>query len=130
TFVLVGAAVAAIVLLLHRIPLSTSEIWSTLAQAKTTSGSKLGVIHVGLGGKGLPDLSLSYTLLTALLCWPVFNLAAYGTDHDLAQRMLTCKSAVKGGQSAIGAILIGLPITALFMAIGLLLYIFYDRRDV
>jgi Na+/proline symporter len=41
--------------------------------------------------------------------------------------MLTCRSAVKGSQSAIGAILIGFPITLLFMAIGLLLYIYYDR---
>jgi Na+/proline symporter len=75
------------------------------------------------------DFSRPYTLLTAVLCWTVFNLAAYGTDHDLAQRMLTCKSAVSGGKSAIGAILIGLPITGLFMVIGLLLYVFYDRQD-
>ena len=126
TVVLVGAALAAVALLLHRIPASPSQIADVLGAAKTATGTKLDVLRLGVP----LDLSRPYTLLTALLCWTVFNLAAYGTDHDLAQRMLTCRTAVQGGRSAIGAILIGLPITALFMAIGLLLYIYYDRPDV
>lgn len=134
TVVLVGAAVAAIALLAGRIPVSTSQIIQTLASAKTAAGSPKTLvldsgIHPGTSGLGI-DFARPYTLLTAVLCWTVFNLAAYGTDHDLAQRMLTCRSAAKGSQSAIGAIVIGLPITALFMIVGLLLYIFYDRRDV
>lgn len=129
TIVLVGAAVAAIALLLHRIPIDHAHILDALRHARTADGTKLDSIRLGLDPSGRPILSSSYTLLTALLCWPIFNLAAYGADHDLAQRMLTCKSALKGAQSAIGAIVIGLPITALFMAIGLLLYIFYDRPD-
>lgn len=133
TIILVGAAVVAIAILLNRIPVSTGEVVQTLSDAKVTSGSKVDVIRSGLdlsrSDLGL-NLSQPFTLVTALICWTIFNLAAYGTDHDLAQRMLTCKSAVKGGQSAVGAILIGLPITALFMVIGLLLYIFYDRQDV
>jgi Na+/proline symporter len=56
-------------------------------------------------------------------------MAAYGTDHDLAQRMLTCKSAIKGSRSAIGGIILNLPIVALFMILGLLLWIFYKRPD-
>jgi solute:Na+ symporter, SSS family len=133
TIILVGAAVVAIGLLLNRIPAPTSDVIDVLAKTKTDAGSKLDVIRTGIDVSrtdlGL-DLSQPFTLVTALLCWTIFNLAAYGTDHDLAQRMLTCKSAVQGGKSAVGAILIGLPITALFMAIGLLLYIFYDRPDV
>lgn len=131
TFVLVGAAVIAVVLLLQRIPAPPSEIVDVLRVAPASSGSKLDIVKVGVSSTGWwPDFSQPYTLITALLCWTVFNIAAYGTDHDLAQRMLTCRSAVQGGRSAVGAILIGLPITALFMAIGLLLYIYYDRPDV
>lgn len=133
TIVLVGAAVAAIAILLHRIPAAPGELVDVLGAAKTAAGTKLDVIHIGLA-PGKPwlgiDMSQPYTLLTALLCWTVFNLAAYGTDHDLAQRMLTCRTAIQGGRSAIGAIIIGVPITAMFMAIGLLLYILYDRHDV
>jgi SSS family transporter len=133
TIVLVGAAMVAIGLLLHRIPVSPGRVLNVLNDAKTATGSKLDALRIGVDASkpwfGL-DLSQPYTLVTAALCWTIFNLAAYGTDHDLAQRMLTCRNAFQGGKSAIGAILIGLPITALFMAIGLLLYIFYDRPDV
>jgi SSS family transporter len=128
TVVLVGAAVAAVLILWHRIPASGAEIVNAL-QHPASGSSKLETLRLGLAPGGFPDWSAKYTLLTAVLCWSVFNLAAYGTDHDLAQRMLTCGTAVQGSRSAIGAILIGLPITALFMAIGLLLYVFYDRPD-
>lgn len=133
TIILVGAAVVAIGLLLSRIPVPAGDVVDVLASAKTESGTKLDVIRTGVDlsrtDLGI-NLSQPFTLLTALICWTIFNLAAYGTDHDLAQRMLTCKSAVQGGKSAVGAILIGLPITALFMVIGLLLYIYYERRDI
>lgn len=132
TVVLVGAAVAAIVVLLNRIPAPVSHLVDVLAAAPagtSSAGSKLDVVRVGVSSAGL-DLAKPYTLVAALLCWPVFNLAAYGTDHDLAQRMLTCRTAAHGARSAVGAILIGIPITAIFMVIGLLLYVFYDRPDV
>jgi SSS family solute:Na+ symporter len=40
--------------------------------------------------------------------------------------MLTCTNAVAGGRSAIYAIIINLPVVALFMAMGLLLWIFFQ----
>jgi SSS family transporter len=131
TIVLVGAAVAAIVVLLNRIPLDTARLSDVLAAAPAGSagGSKLDLIRNGVSSTGV-DFARPYTLIAALLCWPIFNLAAYGTDHDLAQRMLTCRTAAQGAKSAIGAIIIGVPITAIFMAIGLLLYVFYERQDV
>jgi SSS family transporter len=128
TVVLVGAALAAILILWHRIPADPGAIAEALRHP-ASGPSKLEVLDLGLDSSGRPDLWRPYTLLAALLCWPIFNLAAYGADHDLAQRMLTCRTAVQGSRSAIGAILIGFPITLLFMAIGLLLYIFYDRPD-
>jgi Na+/proline symporter len=45
----------------------------------------------------------------------------------MVQRMLTCKNAAKGGRSAITAILIAIPIVALFLLIGLLLFVFYKQ---
>jgi Na+/proline symporter len=44
--------------------------------------------------------------------------------------MLTCRSAAKGSWSVILGILIGLPVSFLFLAIGLLLYIFYRLPEV
>lgn len=127
--VLLGAVLCALLLLLHRIPLDLTQIVSLL------DGTHVGSDHGGQGHSKLTVLSLNislgadFTLFTAVSGWLLFNLAAYGTDQDLAQRMLTCKTATAGGRSAIVAILIGIPVQMLFMAMGLLLYVFYTYRD-
>jgi solute:Na+ symporter, SSS family len=132
TFVFVGAALAAAILLLTRIPMDPPQIAEVLAATPTDNGSKLTTLKLGIDPRQ-PGLGFSpaatYTVLTAVIGFTIFNIAAFGTDQDLAQRMLTCKSAAAGSRSAIAAILIGLPVTALFMALGLLLYIFYRRQD-
>jgi len=122
TIVFVGAAVVAIVVLLQRIPADVPTIWRSLAQTPTSAGaSKLTFLSTS-GAPGSP-----FTIWTALVGFTIFNVAAYGTDHDLAQRMLTCRSAAKGSQSAIGAILVSIPVTLLFMLAGLLLFVFYRQ---
>jgi SSS family transporter len=133
TVVLVGAVVAGAAVLLHRIPLSIPEIYHALAETKGVDGScKIDLFRAGFDVRR-PGLGFeperTYTLLTAVFGFSLINMAAYGTDHDLAQRMLTCKSALKGSRSAIGGILLNLPIVALFMAVGLLLWVFYKRPD-
>ena len=132
TVVFVGAAVVAAMLLLHRIPLSAGEIIAELSSPGAGASSKLTVIDPGwdLSKSGLGfDASSYYTLLTALTGLTLLNIGAYGTDHDLAQRVLTCRDAAQGSRSVIAAILAGIPVIALFLAIGSLLYIFYQRPD-
>jgi Na+/proline symporter len=51
-------------------------------------------------------------------------------DHDLAQRMLTARSAWRGGLSLLAAQCVSVCVVSLFLAVGLLLYIFYRRPDV
>lgn len=124
TVVFVGAALIAAAVLLHRIPIGAGELVDVLRTPAPGAASKLALLDTSL------DPSAKYTLWTALTGFVLFNIAAYGTDHDLAQRTLTCKSAIKGSRSVIGAILVGLPVTFLFMLIGLLLFVFYSRADV
>ncbi|MBA2481611.1 MAG: sodium/solute symporter [Planctomycetes bacterium] len=121
--VLIGATLAAAGVLLHRIPIPVTEIVSELASTRVGDHSKLAVLSFDLSP------GTTFTVFTAITGWVLFNLAAYGTDQDLAQRMLTCKDAVRGGRSALFAILMGIPVTMLFMAIGLLLYLYYQRPD-
>lgn len=123
TAILVGAVLVAVAVLWHKIPVSASEIIDSLKQGTTTQGSKLQIIDASL------TFSKPFTLLSCIVAFTLLGLASYGTDHDMAQRMLTCKSAWKGGQSAILAILTSIPIIALFLVIGLLLWIFYTRPD-
>jgi SSS family solute:Na+ symporter len=126
TIVLLLAVLAAIAVLLHRIPVDVPSIVDALRHPPTPpgdAGSKLHLIDA------TADAARPYTLWTAIIAFTMMGLASYGTDHDLAQRMLTCRSAVKGGQSAILAIAAGIPIVSLFLLIGLLLHIFYARPD-
>jgi SSS family transporter len=128
--VLLGAAISALALLLMRIPLSLA------ATATLLHGTLVGHDHHGAGHSKLTVFSLSldagenYTLFTAVSGMLLLNLAAYGADQDLAQRMLTCRNALSGGRSALGAIIAGIPVQLLFMAIGLLLCVFYAHPEV
>jgi Na+/proline symporter len=81
--------------------------------------SKLTLVSVST------DPSKAYTLWTAVIAFTVMGIGSYGVDHDLAQRMLTCKNSREGGKAAIGAIIAGIPTVALFLVIGLLLWVFY-----
>jgi SSS family solute:Na+ symporter len=133
--VLLLAAGAATLVLLRAIPLSPGEIVRTLAETPgggAAGGSKLTVIDPGLDfSKPLSgfDPRAPFTLLTAITGFALLSIGAYGTDHDLTQRMLTCRSAVRGSGSALLAMLINLPVILVFMAIGLLLHIYYQRPD-
>jgi SSS family transporter len=130
--VLVGTIAVAFVLLWSRLGLSWTEISSVLSSTPAGDGDpasglgsgKLRWLDLGL------DPSRPYTLPAVLVGFTLFNMAAYGTDQDLAQRMLTCRSARAGGWSVILANVISWPVTALFLGLGLLLYIFYRDQDV
>src|SRR5690606_26015565 len=95
--VFVLAAAAALYVLLDRIPLAPAEIYAALRETPVGDRSKLTVLDVGLDpaapGWGF-NPAQGYTLLTALFGFSLLNLAAYGTDHDLTQRMLTCRNAI------------------------------------
>lgn len=116
--IVVGALLMSMVLLLDAIPLPIGEVFDVLqAEGKTK------LVDTSM------DLSRSDTLLAAIAL-TFFYAAAFGTDHDMAQRLLTCKSLTHSIGSLIGATLIALPITVLFMFTGLLLFVFYARPDV
>ncbi len=124
TAIFTGAACIAIVVLMQKIPLSLGEIVEVLKHPGGDTASKLTLFKLGFDGF---DPKHAYTILTAIFGFSLLNLGAYGTDQDLAQKMLPCKSAVSGSRSAIGGILVGIPVTALFMVAGLLLYVFYRQ---
>ncbi len=120
--VVVGSVIVALVLLYTRIPLSLTEIIDTLNDE--TAGNKLQCLDFSIS----PEKN--YTLWTALLGIMLINLAAFGTDQDLTQRLLTCRSARSGSWSVIASNLIAWPVVFLFLCLGLLLYIYYQRPDI
>lgn len=123
--VLLIALGVSMAVLLGKIPLGAGEIVSTLREAQTPDGAgKLAVVDTRL------DITLPYTLWTAIFGFTLFNLAAYATDQDLVQRMLTCRTALKGSWSVVVSNIMGIGVVALFLTLGLLLYLYYQRPDV
>ncbi len=121
--VFVGSVGAALWVLLSRIPLGGAELVAALHSPGTGGSSKLAVLDFSV------DPARSFTLWTALSGWMLLNLAAFGADQDLAQRMLTCRSARSAQWSAILSQAISWPVVAMFLVIGLLLHVFYQRPD-
>ena len=120
--IVVGTALLSIAILLHRIALPPAAIFHQLAAATAPSGgSKLRLLDLSL------NPASSYTLWTALIGQTFFMTAAYGTDHDLAQRFLIAKSPARGAASVIASQFIGMAVVSLFLCIGLLLFLFYRQ---
>jgi Na+/proline symporter len=60
----------------------------------------------------------------------LLNIAAFGLDQDMTQRMLTCRSAKQGSQALVYSIVMVIPVMLVFIIIGLLLFIYYQRPDI
>jgi Na+/proline symporter len=60
----------------------------------------------------------------------LLNFGNQGLDQDNTQRLLACRDAREASRALYAAALIGLPVILLFLVIGSLLYLFYDRPDV
>jgi solute:Na+ symporter, SSS family len=70
-------------------------------------------------------LASDYTLFSALIGTTLGNMAAFGTDQDMVQRMLTAETYQKARRSLITAAFMDIPIAAAFTFIGILLYVYY-----
>jgi SSS family solute:Na+ symporter len=70
-------------------------------------------------------LGSEYTVFSALIGTTLMNMAAFGTDQDMVQRMLTAETHQKARRSLITAAFMDLPIAAVFTFIGILLYVYY-----
>ena len=124
-FIVAGAALLSIALLLRAIPLPIHGIIKALAEPLPD--------HHGHGKLQLVNLTADpndpYTLWAAVLGSTWLSTAVLGVDQDFAQRFLVSKSASKGALSLLWSQLISVATVAGFMAIGLLLYVFYRRPD-
>ncbi|MAT81372.1 MAG: hypothetical protein CMJ29_06965 [Phycisphaerae bacterium] len=92
----------------------------------TTPGMALDSI-IAADKHRMLDFSFSwtkpYTVWGAAIGMTLFLVAAYGTDQDMAQRLLTCRSPRKAAWAGICSNLIGWPVTFLFLGMGLLLWL-------
>ncbi len=129
--VYIGAAVVALVVLWVSIRAPGAAILEALSTGGPDGTSKLTVIRSGIDTARplLFNPASPFTLLTACTGWMLLMLAAFGTDQDMVQRLLTCRTAKEGSRSIITSVLIGIPAVAIFSAIGLLLWVFYQKPE-
>jgi SSS family transporter len=113
----VGAGVAVVVYLYMSLNTDFSTIVSTLSD-----NGKLKLVDFSFTG--------GFTVWTLLTGWLLLNIAAYGLDQDMTQRVLTCKNKKEGEKSLIYAIVFTIPVAILFLVIGLLLYLFYQHPEI
>ncbi len=61
--------------------------------------------------------------------WFLLNIAAYGLDQDMTQRVLSCRDKKEGERAIIISVLMTIPVVLIFLFIGLLLYLFYNHPE-
>jgi SSS family transporter len=109
-FTYVGAGVAVLVFLYYS--LDNVDILNVLNEH-----NKLKYLDTSLDGK--------FSILALLSGWFLLNVAAFGLDQDMTQRVLTCKNEKEARNSLIFSILLTIPVVVLFLAIGALLFVYY-----
>jgi len=128
--VYVSAAVFVIYFLYIAIPVNFSTIVAALQEPSvTTAGftqsSKLTLFNFELDFSSAGMFGF-WSSITGFL---LLNIAAFGLDQDMTQRVLTCKTAKEGSKAMLLSVVMVIPVMLLFLVIGLLLFIFYQRPD-
>ena len=112
----VGAGLAVVIYLYYSLNTDFSTIMTTLSD-----NDKLKLVDFSFSG--------GFTFWTLITGWFLLNIAAYGLDQDMTQRVLTCKNKEEGSRSLIYSIIFTIPVAFLFLVIGLLLYLFYQHPE-
>lgn len=115
--VMFGGAVAAAALLFFSLP----DGWNSVAQA-TQGLDKFRLLDTRFN---MCAADQEFTVWAALLGLTMFNLSVFGTDYDMVQRMLTTRDAARSARAVITSALADVPINALFLTIGVLLFSYY-----
>ncbi len=111
----IGAGVAVLIYLYYS--LDNIEIMKTLNEH-----NKLNFLDISFNGK--------FSIIGLLSGWLLLNIAAFGLDQDMTQRVLACRDKNEAAKSLIISILLTIPVVLLFLAIGALLYLFYMQGSV
>jgi len=117
-----GAALWVLLFLYSQIPASFGEIYGAL-QSDPDGVNKLKALDFELGFSNSFSV---YAIFTGVFLLYVGN---FGLDQDTTQRLLTCKNEKEGARALIISAIVAIPLVWVFIAIGQLLHIYYQRPD-
>ena len=112
-FIYIGGAILTIFILLNQMDVS---------QALITLGDKTNIFNLNISGG---FFSTSYSLVGSLVGGMFLSMASHGTDQLIVQRLLTIKSLRDSQKAIITSGLVVIIQFALFLIVGLLLFVFY-----
>ena len=115
-FVFIGGGLLALAVLMFNIDGGFAAF-----VAEAGAAGKLRVLDLSTN----PDVQ--FTLWVGLLAMPFQNVAAFGTDQVMAQRMFCCRNA-RDASKAVIASSISLLVTVLMLAVGAALFVYYQQR--
>lgn len=124
--VYVGASITVVYFLYAAIPADFATIMTALSEPGPGLDSKLRFFKFEL------DFSAAgvFNFWSVITGFVLLNIAAFGLDQDMTQRMLTCKNAREGSKAMLYSVFMVIPVMMVFITIGLLLFIYYDRPDI
>ncbi|MCW8108008.1 sodium:solute symporter [Alteromonas ponticola] len=117
------SAITVIAVLFDKIALPFDEIISQLQGQSEDEASKLRFIDTSFSLASAHVFSLPNILLGMVL----LNVAAFGLDQDMTQRLLTCRDKKAGQRALFISVLVTAAVMFLFITIGLLLYVYYKN---
>lgn len=106
----------------NAIPASAGEIVSGLQNAPDGQ-NKLTLFNLNL------NFTDPFTLISIVTGLALLNIGNFGLDQDTSQRLLTCKDAKQGTRALFVSVIVAVPVVWLFVSIGQLLHVFYDRPE-
>lgn len=128
SIVYVSAAIAVIWCLLNVIPADFSTIIATLSEPSPGADSKLALFKFDLdfGPSGV------FNMASVLTGFVLLNIAAFGLDQDMTQRLLTCKSPKEGSKALLLSVVMVIPVMAIFIFIGekITIFMYYVLNEV
>ncbi len=117
-----ASAVTVLYFLMTLIPLDASQTLNALRNAPDGQ-DKLQILNFAW------DFSDPFAMISILTGIVLLYIGNFGMDQDTTQRLLTCEDKKKGGRALIVSSIMAVPVILLFVYIGQLLHIFYDRPE-
>jgi len=113
----VGGALLALVLLIDSLPQNFSL---------SSLGDKIQIFNFDLGENIADFFRKPYTVIASLVGGIFLSMASHGTDQLIVQRLLTTRSLRDSQKAIVGSGLMIIIQFALFLVVGLLLYVFFS----
>lgn len=122
--VLIGGGIITVMTLFGNIPLSFSEIINQIADADKF---KLFDTQWSTPDGRIAAFINPYHFIPAVIGGFFLTMATHGTDHDMVQRLLTCKESKEGKRSLWMSGFMSVLVALLFIFIGQLLFVYVNQ---